>query len=325
LENEDSDLSTSDDDKEASHFQTGTVTAFQMMQTATVLHQEFEQRNADILFKQKLRSNLNLDLQNIILLDSQSTMDLFCNPELVQEVKRSKDLMKLQSNGGTMKINHKASITGYDNEGWFSKDAITNIITLSNLIKQYRVTYDSNNEMFVVHREHVDKPNMEFKMHKSGLHYFNPKDANFTFNINTVSDNKKGFTKRQIKGAEQARTLYATLGYPSIKDFKWVIQSNQIKDCPVTVQDVITAHKIWGKNIAALKGKTTRQKSLHVARDFVKAPSHLLKLHRDVTLSADIFFVNKIPFFLTLSRKICFTSVNHLANRTVKSDNIQSL
>ena len=32
---------------------------------------------------------------------------------------------------------------------------------------------------------------------------------------------------------------------------------------------------------------------------------------------ADIFFVNKIPSFLTLSRKICFTAVNHLANRTV--------
>ena len=29
------------------------------------------------------------------------------------------------------------------------------------------------------------------------------------------------------------------------------------------------------------------------------------------------FFVNKIPFILTLSRKICFTAVNHLANHTV--------
>jgi hypothetical protein len=165
--------------------------------------------------------------------------------------------MKLQSNGSTMKINHKASI----NEVWFSKDAITNIITLSNLIKQYRVTYDSNDKMFVVHRADVDAPNMEFKMHKSGLYYFNPKDSDFTFNIDTVSNNKKGFTKRQIQVAEQARTLYAMLGYPSAKDFKWVIQSNQIKDCPVTVQDVITAHKIWGKNIAALKGKTTRHNS----------------------------------------------------------------
>jgi hypothetical protein len=34
-------------------------------------------------------------------------------------------------------------------------------------------------------------------------------------------------------------------------------------------------------------------------------------------MTAYIFFVNQIPFFLTLSRKICFTAVNHLSDRTV--------
>jgi hypothetical protein len=56
-----------------------------------------------------------------------------------------------------------------------------------------------------------------------------------------------------------------------------------------------------------------------VARDFVRVPKDLLKLHHEVTLTADIFFVNKIPFFLTLSRKICFTAVNHLSDRTSKT------
>jgi hypothetical protein len=95
---------------------------------------------------------------------------------------------------------------------------------------------------------------------------------------NDVSGNKKSFTKRQIKGAEVARTLYAKLGYPSWKDFRWMISSNQIKDCPVTVQDVDVALKIWGKNIAeeniaALKGKTTWRESNNVARDYAKVPS----------------------------------------------------
>jgi hypothetical protein len=35
------------------------------------------------------------------------------------------------------------------------------------VIKQYRVTYDSNDQMFVVHREPEGKPDMEFWMHKS--------------------------------------------------------------------------------------------------------------------------------------------------------------
>jgi hypothetical protein len=57
--------------------------------------------------------------------------------------------------------------------------------------------------MFVVYRELEGKPDMEFWMHKSGLHYFDPRDSKFT-SVNTVSENKAGFTKRQIKEAEVA-------------------------------------------------------------------------------------------------------------------------
>jgi hypothetical protein len=66
-----------------------------------------------------------------------------------------------------------------------------------------------------------------------------------------------------------------------------------------------------------LKGKTTQTKQDPVARDFVKVPVELLKLHKEVYNTANLFFVNKIPFFLTLSHKICFTAINHLADRTV--------
>jgi hypothetical protein len=49
----------------------------------------------------------------------------------------------------------------------------------------------------------------------------------------------------------------------------------------------------------------------------VKVPKEFLKLHKEVFLTTDIFLVNNIPFFLTLSCKICFTAVNHLADRAV--------
>jgi hypothetical protein len=145
----------------------------------------------------------------------------------------------------------------------------------------------------------------------------NDDDSAFTF-INTVSENKTGFMKRQIKDVENARSLYSKLNYPSWKDFKWIIRSNQIKDCPVTVEHVDTALKIWGKNVVALKGKITQTKPDPVARDFVKVQVELLKLHKEVYITANLFFVNKIPFFLTLSHKmICFTAINHLTDRTV--------
>jgi hypothetical protein len=154
----------------------------------------------------------------------------------------------------------KATMEGYNKTVWFSARAITNISALRNLIDQYHVTYDSDDLIFVVHRESESKPNMEFKMHKRGLHYYDPRKVHHMTFVNTVSKNKTGLTKRQIKCAEIARNLYKTLSYRSMKDFKWVIRSNQIKDCPVTIQYIDVATKIWGKNIAAMKGKTTSEK-----------------------------------------------------------------
>jgi hypothetical protein len=46
-----------------------------------------------------------------------------------------------------------------------------------------------------------------------------------------------------------------------MKDFKWVIGSNQIRDFPVTIQDIDVTMNIQGKNIAVIKGKTTRSKT----------------------------------------------------------------
>jgi hypothetical protein len=309
LKEAESDISESEGEDEASHFQMDVALQFAQFE------KEFEPRIAK-LFKQA-GSNIKLDLREIILLDGQSTMDLFCNAALVSKTSKSKSSMRLKSNGGTMAVSRKATLPGYNKSVWFSTRAITDIITLRNLIEQYRVTYDSDDFIFVVHRQSESKPNMEFRMHKSGLQYHDPrKEAHLTF-INTVCENKEGFTQRHIKGADLARNLYKTLSYLSMKDFKWVIQSNQINDCPVTFQYIDVAQKIWVKNIAALKGKTTRSKSIPVARDYVKVPMELMKLHKEVFLTTNIFFVNKIPFFLTLSRKICFTAITHLADRTV--------
>jgi hypothetical protein len=214
LSKEDSNITESDNKEEASHFHFE-ETGFQMMQLeedsliqgvrheevsqdipgvpfeeATVFQQEFEKRNANvILFKQNHGKKIELDLKNVILLDSQSTMDLFCNPKFVDNIKKSSKSMRLKSNGGTMMVSHKATMKGYKSDVWFSKDAITNNIALSNLIKQYRVTYNSKDQMFVVHREKQNKPNVEFKMHESGLHYYVPQDKDFIF-VNAVSGNK---------------------------------------------------------------------------------------------------------------------------------------
>ena len=83
------------------------------------------------------------------------------------------------------------------------------------------------------------------------------------------------------------------------------------------VQDVEVAQKVQGKNIASLKGNTTWRNPNIVVWDQVNIPVGLIRLHKEVLLTHGIFFVKKIPLFLTLIHKIYFTAVNHPENHTV--------
>ena len=83
--------------------------------------------------------------------------------------------MKVQGNGVTLAVTHKAIFPIYKKDVWFRKYFITNTIALQNFINQYRVTYYNIDQIFVVHREDQEKPNMELKVHESGLHFYNLK------------------------------------------------------------------------------------------------------------------------------------------------------
>ena len=112
--------------------------------------------------------------------------------------------MTVQGNDGTLAVTHKATGHGYKQYLWFRKYYITNIMALKQLINQDQVTYNIIDQIFVVYREDQEKPNMEFKMHSSGLHCYNPTDKEVTL-INTVSGNKQVFSKRKFNNAEQAK------------------------------------------------------------------------------------------------------------------------
>ena len=68
-------------------------------------------------------------------------MDLLCNSDLVGNITKAGKKMKVQGNGGTLVVTRKTTVPGYKQDVWFSKDAITNIISLKILIEQYRLTY----------------------------------------------------------------------------------------------------------------------------------------------------------------------------------------
>ena len=100
--------------------------------------------------------------------------------------------------------------------------------------------------MFIVHRQVAGLPNLEIIIHYSSLHYYEPPKKDILF-INTVSKNKEGFIKREIKISVKAWELQHTLGFTTIKEVNWIIRSNQIQDCPVDAEDVDSTKTICGK------------------------------------------------------------------------------
>jgi hypothetical protein len=152
----------------------------------------------------KLSKSLDLDLRCVLLLDNQSTFDLCCNRGFMFMIRKASCALNMTSNCGSLKITEQCKFLGYKFWVWFSKQAITNIICLKNLVKIYRVTYDSKVETtFVVHHQQFGLPDLFFGMHPCGLHICYPKNmGEFEFiQMVKVKDNMRLFSKQQIAGA----------------------------------------------------------------------------------------------------------------------------
>jgi hypothetical protein len=131
-----------------------------------------------------------------------------------------------------------------------------------------------------------------------------------------VKQNEDGYSQHQLEQARLAKDLYTKVGHPSQQDFKAMVASGTILNCPITVGDVMRAEKIYGPSIAALKGKTVRRSPEKAVTDFIEITKQILKANASVSLLADAFFVNTIPAMI--SRTIKFTTTENIPTRTTK-------
>ncbi len=137
--------------------------------------------------------------------------------------------------------------------------------------------------------------------------------------LNIVAENRLMYTERQYQQAKKARELYHAIGNPSVKDFKNIVKMNATKNCPVTVEDINIAEKIFGPDVSSLKGKTTRSKPKVIVKDYIDVPKEILKPHRSVDLCIDIMYVQRQMFLVTVSKNIKLVIVVHLNNRNEKT------
>jgi len=188
-----------------------------------------------------------------ILLDSEPSVDLFCNPAYVTNIHKVDEQLVLATNAGSLTTNLKATIPEYG-EVWYDPKAMTNALSLANMTDKHHVPFHAMNDNALVAL--TPQGPTHFVCGPGNLYYKNPNHKKAIL-VETLHENMKFYTPRQVGRARQAKKLLHTLACPTVQDLKSIIRMNSIKNCPVTIDDINLADKIFGKDIDSLKGKTT--------------------------------------------------------------------
>ncbi len=260
-----------------------------------------------------------------ILLDSQSTESIFKNKNLLTNIRDSESKLTLTTNGGQITSTQLGNLQ-YIGPVWYNPESIANILSLAQVRKVLRVSMDTAFEpCLLIHKE--DGSVLKFRESESGLYYYDTSSsndnstsellhhANYSF-IQTVDEQKSRFHRREIEAADKARQLYNRIGRPSQKHFEDMLKNNAIRNCPVTIDDARRAITIYGEPISILKGRSTQSIPVHVpSPSHVDITQQVVNDHKSVVLSADIFYVQGMMFFHTISRKLKFRTVSPIADR----------
>jgi len=135
--------------------------------------------------------------------------------------------------------------------------------------------------------------------------------------VTMVRGNLEGYTRHEIEKAKEARRLQGMIGNPTKKELEGMVREDIIANCLATVQ-VHKANRIFGPDLANLRGKMTRKKTEHSRVDYIKIPRDFVNMHKYVTLVADVVFVNGLPFLVILSRGISLVTIEYLPSQTAK-------
>jgi hypothetical protein len=262
---------------------------------------------------------------------------------MLKNIRKSSKPIKIHCNAGMSKTNLEGELWGMT--AYHNPNGIANVLSLKSVAEKHRVTYDSwdRNGVFKVHTKDGV---VEFKPSERGLHYvdvsaemdvvqhmlvtadiskeeekYDKEGENATKEcmvVTTIRGNLEGYTRHEIGKAKEARRLQGMIGNPTERELEGMVREKLIANCPVTVQDVHNANRIFGPDLANLRGKTTRKKPEYVRVDYVENPRDIIDMHKYVTLVADVMFVNGLPFLVSSSRGISLVTIEYLPSRTAK-------
>ena len=106
--------------------------------------------------------------RNWILLDNQSTVNIFYNKQLLKDVHETDSFVRVHCNAGVAQTNMVGTLPGFPGRVWYHPNGIANILSMSQVEQHFPVTYDRDNG-FVITKP--DGTTRQFTKSPRGLHY----------------------------------------------------------------------------------------------------------------------------------------------------------
>ena len=154
-----------------------------------------------------------------MLLDNQSTIDLFGNKDLLTDIRKVDDHVTVDCNTRKINVNMMGNPPGYGLV-WYYPNALANILSLFLVAQRFHIEYDSRlTGAFLVWTN--NDTCRRFNPGPRGLFYDNYKCRNETTlvlndhkpdAVNTVQISLARFNQRQIDEARTARKIQETTG-----------------------------------------------------------------------------------------------------------------
>ena len=271
-----------------------------------------------------------------VLLDTCSTNSVSNDTSMVTNIVNcdKKNVLTLATNGGHKTFLKQADLKLFPMKVHFNKNSMATILSFKQVadLPGVIITTDTSKErsMIVTLK---DGTVFKFKECASGLYYFdtdkssdevaivNNTRSNVTeyTMLQTVKGNQEFLSKNEIARANKARRYQSLLYWPSTPAFISIVKDNLTNNCDITVDDIRRAEYIHGPAEPLLKGKMKRRHpDAHSKLTKVPLPLLVSKLHKDLIMYIDIFYVNGTPFFLSKTGKINFLSATVLKSRSAK-------
>ena len=258
---------------------------------------------------------------NIVLLDTCASVGIFRDNSLFFDIRTAQRPVYID---GVNRVGKPLLVT---KEGdtpfgvvYYSPDAAANVLSCGGLTRtgfsvtldcggtRFKVSHASTHQEYIFHRRDDNLYSATLRTDCGDERVYVTRTSLYE----TVEENKKKYTKREIKAAEEARRLQWKLGLPSTKEFVKMLNHGKILGTSVLSRDVQIAQDIYGPAVGAIRGKTTNPTPMQLHFEPVSIPQHAHQV-----LYVDIVFFNKLPFLVSVAYPLEFVSLTSIRAKSI--------